>query len=964
MRKPKIVVLAAMVAVCASMAVSQRARAEQATDAALVVIEAQETNAAAQRSVKVWYRQIRASRSYIWGPSGDEMEGNDSWGREIWVGLDAKGNAKYVADFEVELGDFSGGGRNAALVIPRHDPEIEWNSSKDGFVRDCLVFEVEGGKPVVIHLSGKPQDRNVELFAAKFPAVYRNRKPHLEYRKGFLEHVENVCPESSNGFPDGTIPVAGVRFSVYVGPINTKVEDVNPSTLRDTFATVDVRKVSGGQGSAPVDVLEDLCNPWPSSSRPQTTSFFVCRKERLPVFGTNSVNSFALLGPNNELVGAVTREPAGDLYRLPAQGDGLRLSTFRGKIGKRLSADDIALKMMAGQTYVSLPMRGSPGELQVSLPAWASANDIIIAPSKRLKPFGLRITEMSDDIFGVDMSARAPNLSIIPSDVAEREEIRDQAGPGLLDWALGERDEIQLRLPFSEPYSLVPRLDVDGQAISLDLSGVRWNVVNLKARILPSEASVPTRDWALSSGRQDVPFPDGFAPSRSVANLLAGADTASVTVHPAGKQFAGFRADPLQLSRDDLEKTRVLTLQADVQPVVLSLTPHLLAGGAAPAFRLRREDGTWIDVLGQVDRFGIEGWKIVSPDGKEMPRFEVRAPSLASIQPLGLIGSGPRELTPSVLENFIKAVEAVDDRERQCKLLSQVMFGQSMGGIVAQAATPDTVVVARRRMSSDRTELTTLADSALSSRFRVFSGWAPESAELWSNGEWVSASQTQCREIGARLSRTLYLLVVVDQFAVGEVVPGRVIQDSSEEDDPFDFLDQSKGRGDPTFTDVSMRPTLETLSDAWSPSADALRTMLTEAGIRTVVVVAAEVRNGRRVFSVVGQVDDIAQKRNLVPFRGLLGPFVDGSIRPTPSRLDEHPRQLRIAFEAELAEKLVPISRLIVLNRPRTGSPEEQRALVSGFDEPAPMKMRSVDGFLNPGASLEDVFREALRGGG
>ena len=137
--------------------------------------------------------------------------------------------------------------------------------------------------------------------------------------------------------------------------------------------------------------------------------------------------------------------------------------------------------------------------------------------------------------------------------------------------------------------------------------------------------------------------------------------------------------------------------------------------------------------------------------------------------------------------------------------------------------------------------------------------------------------------------------------------------------------------------------------------------MLAGAGFRTVVVVAAEVKNGRRVFSVIEQVDDVAERKSLVPFRGLLGRFVDGSIRPTPRQLDEHPRQVRIAFEDALAEKLVPFSRLVVLNRPRTSRSDDQHALVNVFDEPAPMRMRSIDGFLNPGASLVDAFREALR---
>ena len=967
MRKLTTTILAALAAVCVFTAALQCAIAESedpmATGAALVVVEvdAVEPQGGAVPEIKVSYRQIRVLR--ILGK------------RYAAVGYDPDWKEKSVQDFETALETIAQGGRDAVLIIPRHDPELTHvGDSAEGFFRDCLVFEV-GGETASVYLSGPPRGSSEYrppgsgiLFSAVFPPsdvnIYRRRKYGKRYER-LIRHVGRTCPDDRIPSEDNLLALSGVTFRLHVEMVNAKVKDVNPSELRGQFTVVDVRPVNGGLSSDLAGVLDEVCE----ASQSSTLEFFVCRKPLLEVFDTDSAtgsaaNSRALLRPNRELAAIVQRESSGELYRLQQDG-GLKQRTLSGELGERLTPGDRVLQMEAEGGPVSLPIHGSRDALNVSLPAWARAEDVVVTTSKRLRPFGVRMTDKSHDSFDVAVSEGGPNLSIIPSGVAEPGKILAQASTELLDWAFGERAEIKVHLPFSKPHSLAPRLSGDGEEILLDLSGVRWNLVNLKARVSPSGAPVSTRGWKLSRGGEEIPFPEGFAPSWRVAKLLGGEEKASVAVNPAGKQFAGYRAGSLELSLDDLEEERLLTLHAVAKPVKLPLTPGLLAGGAAPAVRIRRVDGTWVDVLGQVDRFGGEAWKIVNFDGtilyaneKDEP-FNVEAPHIASIQPMGLIGSGPREMTPSVLEDFIKAVRATDART-QCELLRKIMFGPGERGVIARAATPDTVVVAKRQASSGETELATLADSSLSTRFRVLSGWAPHGVELRSNGDWIKADEDQCHEFAAGLSRTLYLVVVVDQFAAGSVgtISGPATGRGSDEDDLFGSLDQSDSgqpghRGDRGFVGDPTRATLEELTEEWSPIANDLRNLLTRAGFGTVIMVAAEVKNGRRGFSVPKQVDKIASGKSRVPFSGLLSGLVDGSIRPGPLRLDEHPRQLRMAFEAEFAGSLVPNSRLIVLNRPRTGGPGDGRVTVSVFDEPAPLRMRSIDGFLNPGGVSE-----------
>ena len=103
----------------------------------------------------------------------------------------------------------------------------------------------------------------------------------------------------------------------------------------------------------------------------------------------------------------------------------------------------------------------------------------------------------------------------------------------------------------------------------------------------------------------------------------------------------------------------------------------------------------------------------------------------------------------------------------------------------------------------------------------------------------------------------------------------------------------------------------------WSVSADALGSVLAEAGFRTVVTVAAETKDDRHVFSVIGQVEDIVDGTNLIRFRSILSRLFDGTVEWTPLRLNKHPLQIRADFETALAAKLVPNSRLIVLNQPK-----------------------------------------------
>ena len=929
--------------------------AEPATAAALVVVEVGDgasTNAdTTPGNVAVWYRQVRAVRSR-YDPPG--------WGDDIiGVGVDKDGKSFPVKDFIVRLGDFPTHKRNVALVVPRHDPKLEqFGDSSVGIFRDCLVFMVGQQTKATVFLSGEHRDHESELFVARFPP--RNLK--VRPRKGLEQHVNTECggsEESVDRQPEGRVVVNGVPFLIHVAPVNVTIPDVDPSKSQSNFAVVDVRQAGTGSGSSPLNTLIAQCASPQSSSTPL---FVVCKTSDLPVLEANP-DALAILGSTGQLVGVVMRERTAGMLRLRGDG-GLRSRPLRGELGRRLRASDLALTMASGEGSVPLALFGSPGALHVVSPDWARAKDIHIERVGQLAPFDLQLDDLDGGRLGVAASASAPRLSVIHADIQIGvSEIHDQIGTKLLDWALGERGEIPLHLPFAQPHSVIPRLSADAREITLDLSDVRWNVVKLTARVAPGKSDVPTWGWELWRGNRRVAFPDGFASSRSVADLLEGSDAATVSVRPAGRRFVGFRIDDLQLSRDDLEATRLLTLRAVAKPIALPLTPDVLVG-AAPALRLWRSDGASIDVLGEVDRFGSEGGRIVSPDGTEFSRLVVQAPNIASIEPLGVGAIGPRELTPSALETFIRAVEE-PDQERRCKLLRQIMFGQGASRVVARTATPNTVVIARRRTSTGRTEFAALADSALSRRFRVLSGWTPKDAELLSDGKWIPA--VECREIEAKVSSTLYLLVVVDQFALGSVrtTRSRPSETTSDEDDPLAVLnkfdsDDTRDRDHSETAGDSPRATLEALIDVWSPSADALRKLLVDAGISTVVAVAAEIKNRRRVFSVVGQVDDISQKKNVVPFRGLLRGFVDGSIRTTSHRLDEHPRQIRIAFEVALAETLEPFSHLIVLNRPRTSNSQSEGARVSTFGEPALMKMRAIDGFLNPGARLIDAFDNAL----
>ena len=970
MRNLTTTILAALAAVCVFTAALQCAIAEsgqpaRATGAALVVVEvdAVQPREGIVPEIKVSYRQIRAQRSWV-----------PRWWYYIGVGFDQDGERRAVEDFETDLGTFSEDGRSSVLLVPRHDPELKASGdSAEGFVRDCLVFEVDG-ETISVYLSGPPRGSS-ELFAAEFPTSDpkdiwfwgRNR------RDGILQHVGRRCPDGRILGSDSSLTFFGVTFRLHVEMVNVEVKDVNPSELRDQFTVVDVRPANGGSVS---DQARDFAKVCEASS---SLEFVVCRKRLLEVFDINSetgsaANSRALLGPERVLAAIVQRESSGELYRLQQDG-GLKQRTLSGELGERLNRGDFVLQMKAERGPVSLPIHGSPGAMRVSLPAWAKAADVVVETnSKRLKPFGVRVTDTPQNTIDLAVSEGGPNLSINPSEGAEPGKILAQASTELLDWAFGERSEIRVHLPFSKPHSLAPQLSGDGEQILLDLSGVPWNVVNLKARVSPGGALASTRGWKLSRGEEEITFPEGFAPSWRVASLLGEEQKASVAVNPAGKQFAGYTADSLELSLDDLEEERLLTLRAVAKPVKLLLTPDLLAGGAAPAVRIRSVDGTWVDVLGQVDRFGGQSWKIVNSDGtilyadeRDEP-FTFEAPRIASIQPMGLIGSGPREMTPSVLEDFIKAVQATD-AGTQCELLRKVMFGPGEKAVIARAATPDTVVVAKRETSSGETELATLADSSLSTRFRVLSGWASgtDKVELWSDGDWMPAKRARCQEIAAGLSPTLYLVVVVDQFAAGSVgtISGPATGRGSDEDDPFGSLDHSDSgqaghRGDRVFVGDPTRATLRELTEKWSPNANDLRNLLTGAGFQNVIMVAAEVRNGRRGFSVPKQVDGIASRKSRVPFSGLLSGLVDGSIRPGPLRLEEHPRQLRIAFEAKFAGSLVPNSLFILLNQPRTGGQGDGGVTVSVFDEPAPLRMRSIDGFLNPGASLKAAFAEAL----
>ena len=89
-------------------------------------------------------------------------------------------------------------------------------------------------------------------------------------------------------------------------------------------------------------------------------------------------------------------------------------------------------------------------------------------------------------------------------------------------------------------------------------------------------------------------FPDGVAPSRLVSTLLEGAETA-ISIRAFGRERGSpvFSIDNLQLSRDDLEATRLLTLQAVAQadrPDSHSGYARRRGAGASPQAGRRRFD--------------------------------------------------------------------------------------------------------------------------------------------------------------------------------------------------------------------------------------------------------------------------------------------------------------------------------------------------------------------------------------
>ena len=201
------------------------------------------------------------------------------------------------------------------------------------------------------------------------------------------------------------------------------------------------------------------------------------------------------------------------------------------------------------------------------------------------------------------------------------------------------------------------------------------------------------------------------------------------------------------------------------------------------------------------------------------------------------------------------------------------------------------------------------------------------------------------------LSHTLYLLVIVNKFDTG------CVDTHTSEDDPLASLNNFDPEPIGCYS-------LDQLGDVWSGSADTIRSILIEAGFRTVIVVVATNKKPQYAFQVIGQVEDIVDRKNVVRFRGILAGLFDGTVRRYPPlKLNKHPGQIQTDFETALATKLVPNSLLIVLNQPRSldRSVTDQQVSVSFFNESALMKMRVLNGFLIPGTSFEDTFREALK---
>ena len=215
----------------------------------------------------------------------------------------------------------------------------------------------------------------------------------------------------------------------------------------------------------------------------------------------------------------------------------------------------------------------------------------------------------------------------------------------------------------------------------------------------------------------------------------------------------------------------------------------------------------------------------------------------------------------------------------------------------------------------------------------------PNGPNVQNNAQGATVNSPSQSLDSTGLPHTLYILVMVNQFNVGCPV-------SNSENDPF-----------PSLGGSVVCYTLDQLSYVWSPSANAIRNILAGAGFRTVFAVAAETKNAQHVFSVIGRVEDIVDGASRVRFADIFSKLFDGTVRwpPASERLNKHPLQIRADFEAALASQLVPNSRLIVLNQP-----QGQHVSVNCFNEPALVRMCVIDGFLTPGASLEEAFRSVL----
>ena len=155
------------------------------------------------------------------------------------------------------------------------------------------------------------------------------------------------------------------------------------------------------------------------------------------------------------------------MYRLREDG-GLQWRTLGGEIGRRLSPGDLTLQMKSGaRVGIASAMYGSPGALQVELPRLGCARRMSTSSvfSSGSSHSARASRTWNTAVFSVVASVECTKALDRSSGCQETWEIRDQAGVMLLDWALGERGEIRLRLPFAEPHSLIPRLSADGQAI-------------------------------------------------------------------------------------------------------------------------------------------------------------------------------------------------------------------------------------------------------------------------------------------------------------------------------------------------------------------------------------------------------------------------------------------------------------------------------------------------------------------